>query len=159
MDRTSSKCARNSVRMLWNALKRIKMPKKCLIWVIMNLIALRYSNSDLITFDYCWSGEFLRLFSNWNEFFFDVYYLIYSVDYQFHFFYIFQVLTIRIDLWPDRSRAREVFKADKRIYRKLEKKIHTETNRMNDVAWFKITSFYSKWWFLEHFIFSFVRLW
>lgn len=68
-------------------LECFEMPKKRFIWVLMNIIALRYSNSDLITFDYCWSAEFLRPLSNCNEFFFYVYYLIYSVDYHFDFFY------------------------------------------------------------------------
>ena len=68
-------------------LECFEMPEKRFIWVLMNIIALRYSNLNLITFDYCWSAEFLSPLSNCNEFFFYVYYLICSVDYHFYFFY------------------------------------------------------------------------
>ena len=109
-------------------LECFEMPEKCFIWVLMNIIALRYSNSDLITFDYCWSAEFLRPLSNCNEFFFYVYYLIWPVDYLFYFFYCPGSHGPRSG-WP-RVRLRTVAKVERKSYRKLEKKFHTETYRM-----------------------------
>ena len=138
-----------------NALKCIEMPEKCLIWVLMNIIALRYSNSDLITFDHCWSAEFLRPLSNCNEFFFYVYYLICPVDYLFYFFYCSGSHGPR----PGWLRVRSPDSGKKKLQKAWEKVPHRNIPHVNNFArrdWKSHRSIRS-WFFFN--IFSFVRLW